>query len=93
MTLPPRDIVRFLLLIGSPACRGDKRVMLAAVAAINGLSCRARYGGPVSENMAEPLTPLVRAPSRPASFDSSARVRVAAIRTSESGEAPCLLEA
>jgi hypothetical protein len=61
MTLPPRDIVRFLLLIGSPACRGDKRVMLAAVAAITGLSCRARYCGPVSENIAELLTPLVRA--------------------------------
>jgi hypothetical protein len=41
--LPPRDIVRFLRLITSPACRGDKRVPLSVIAAMCGVSRFALY--------------------------------------------------
>jgi hypothetical protein len=55
--LPPRDIVRFLRLIGSPACRGAERVPLSIIANLTGLSRMtlygARDGGPVSEDVAE----------------------------------------
>jgi hypothetical protein len=63
--LPPRDILRFLRLITSPACRGEKRVPISVIAAMCGRSRFALYNvlwtGRVSEDMAEVLTPIVRA--------------------------------
>jgi len=61
--LRPDQIVRFLRLIGSPTCRSAKRVPLAAVAAMCGVSRQALYkarDGRVSAEMAELLTPLIR---------------------------------
>jgi hypothetical protein len=63
--LPSRDILRFLRLITSPACREEKHVPLAVVAAMCGVSRLALYRmlwcGRVSADMAELLTPIVRA--------------------------------
>jgi hypothetical protein len=36
MALPPHQIVRFLRLIGLPACRGEKRVPLSVIAILTG---------------------------------------------------------
>ena len=84
-----RDIRYFIARKGS--CRWP-RLLPSPAYHITHDALQGGYGGPVSEDMAELLTQLVRA-SRSASFDSSARVRVAAIRTSRSGQAPCLPEA
>jgi hypothetical protein len=63
--LPPRDILRFLRLITSPAYRDDKRVPLSAIATMCGVNRMALYrvvwSGQVSEEVAEVLTPIVRA--------------------------------
>ena len=64
MALPPHQIVRFLRLIGSPACRGDKRVPLAIIANLAGVSRLTLYrarDGRTSADTAEILTPIVRA--------------------------------
>jgi hypothetical protein len=59
--LPPR----LLRLITSLACREEKRVLLAVVAAMCGVNRLALYrmlwSGRVSADMAELLTPIVRA--------------------------------
>jgi hypothetical protein len=61
LVLRPDQIVRFLRLITSPACRGEKRVPLSAIAAMCGVSRLALYRvlwtGRVSAEMAELLTP------------------------------------
>lgn len=61
--LPPTAITRWLRLIGSSACRGDKRVPLAIVANLTGLSVRTLYrarDGAVTDDVAAILTPLIR---------------------------------
>jgi hypothetical protein len=63
--LPPRDILRFLRLITSPACRGEKRVPVSAIAAMCGVARITRYEvlwtGRASDDLCAVLTPLVRA--------------------------------
>jgi hypothetical protein len=63
--LPPRDILRFLRLITSPACRGERRVPLAVVAALCDVSRITLYEvlwtGRASEELCAMLTPVVRA--------------------------------
>jgi hypothetical protein len=62
--LPPRDILRFLRLITSPACRGEKRVPISAIAVMCGVARITLYEvlwtGRASEDLCAVLTPLVR---------------------------------
>jgi hypothetical protein len=63
--LPPSDILRFLRLLTSPACRGEKRVPLSVVAAMCGVARITLYEvlwtGRGSDELCAVLTPLVRA--------------------------------
>ena len=63
--LPPRDILRFLRLITSPACRGEKRVPISVIAAMCDRSRWALYEalwtGRASDDLCAVLTPIVRA--------------------------------
>jgi hypothetical protein len=63
--LPPQDILRFLRLITSPACRGEKRIPISAIAAMCGVARITLYEvlwtGRASYELCAVLTPLVRA--------------------------------